>query len=285
MHTEFTSLSAAVLLSLCIAGSAFAADERRASAHATVSDIHIVLIDLDLNDGIAPALVYRDVPEHWSAEATGLVSHKVGESYLWLDSIYSATAWGAGQHSKELLGPADIAAGRVFGQTGSTGTSLEALLLSADAQADNIVGDTHETAAFTSIYPHYFYLSPNTELSISFDLTVGASIEGGQRYDRARSSASFSINNQWFSANHDARMASGQPWDGQAGTFQHTARLVSGARELQVEIGMGAYAETVLTEAYAVAPVPEPHSWAMMLGGLGLIGAMARRRKLASRTA
>jgi len=31
----------------------------------------------------------------------------------------------------------------------------------------------------------------------------------------------------------------------------------------------------------ALAPVPEPETYAMMLGGLGLLGFMARRRKAA----
>ena len=33
------------------------------------------------------------------------------------------------------------------------------------------------------------------------------------------------------------------------------------------------------TTLYALAPVPEPESWAMMLAGLGLLGQVARRRR------
>jgi hypothetical protein len=35
------------------------------------------------------------------------------------------------------------------------------------------------------------------------------------------------------------------------------------------------------TPVYLVAPIPEPETYAMMLAGLGLIGFIARRRKIA----
>jgi hypothetical protein len=35
-----------------------------------------------------------------------------------------------------------------------------------------------------------------------------------------------------------------------------------------------------LSYIYEAAPVPEPESYAMFLAGLGLIGAMARRRRM-----
>ena len=38
-----------------------------------------------------------------------------------------------------------------------------------------------------------------------------------------------------------------------------------------------------LTAGPAVAPIPEPHEWAMMLAGLGVVGWVARRRNAASR--
>jgi hypothetical protein len=36
---------------------------------------------------------------------------------------------------------------------------------------------------------------------------------------------------------------------------------------------------SLLSENIPLAPVPEPKTYAMMLGGLALLGAMARRRK------
>lgn len=42
---------------------------------------------------------------------------------------------------------------------------------------------------------------------------------------------------------------------------------------------------TILAGSDIVAPVPEPATWAMMLGGLGLAGLVARRRKRSVATA
>lgn len=43
----------------------------------------------------------------------------------------------------------------------------------------------------------------------------------------------------------------------------------------------GATATGMSTALYTLAPVPEPETWAMLLGGLGLLGLRARRRKTA----
>jgi hypothetical protein len=43
--------------------------------------------------------------------------------------------------------------------------------------------------------------------------------------------------------------------------------------------GGSPFATTKLAQATLAAPVPEPETYAMLLAGLGVVGAVARRRK------
>ncbi len=45
--------------------------------------------------------------------------------------------------------------------------------------------------------------------------------------------------------------------------------------------GLGAKAGVLMSENFTLSPIPEPGEWALMLSGLGLIGAMIRRRTAA----
>ncbi|WP_229262760.1 choice-of-anchor E domain-containing protein [Duganella radicis] len=72
-----------------------------------------------------------------------------------------------------------------------------------------------------------------------------------------------------------------------AGTFYHA--LLTGTSSAEAwGSGNATYDPVLLMDGYAkvtytydVAPVPEPETYAMMLAGLGLVGAIARRRKSA----
>jgi hypothetical protein len=63
----------------------------------------------------------------------------------------------------------------------------------------------------------------------------------------------------------------------------NSANLVDGAYSLAVS-GIAGAAGSKYTVELNAAPVPEPHEWAMMLAGLGIVGWAARRRQVPSAT-
>ena len=61
------------------------------------------------------------------------------------------------------------------------------------------------------------------------------------------------------------------------GSYRDTASVVNNIVQMQYE------ARTTSAGQWTVTAVPEPETYAMLLAGLGLIGAVARRRKLVAR--
>ena len=57
-------------------------------------------------------------------------------------------------------------------------------------------------------------------------------------------------------------------------------RIDLGDAELQPEQMAFAFSESPITSVPITTPVPEPETYVLMLAGLGLLGFVARRRKL-----
>lgn len=79
----------------------------------------------------------------------------------------------------------------------------------------------------------------------------------------------------------------GRTWDlTQAGNFSFASVEYSGHGPLQLTISGTKLNASPLKASYngsvSVSPVPEPETYAMLLAGLGVMGAIARRRKQAA---
>lgn len=290
MNLSKRFLRTVALLPLVASTTAAAASPQYTTARASVSNVRIALIDLDPNDGITPYLVYRESEYSGEVESATFVKHEARGLPSHEMHDYSTTPFGASSLSMELNSPADLPAGSVAGHAALSGTSLDTIQVRASGSIDSTYDQQRNMFVYSTVSPKDFYLSPNTALSITVDLSVQSVIEGGFGNDElslddwVSSEAAFVFSNQWetrsFELRHTIFSNNGFPEQGKAETRTFTGQISNGAREALLTLGA-----TSSVSAYfnaGPAPVPEPHSWAMMLGGLGLIGAMARRR---SRTA
>jgi len=120
--------------------------------------------------------------------------------------------------------------------------------------------------ASTALTSLGFLMSPNTSVTFFFhtDLDMAAGDAG-----LAAAAAKVTFGNETYAATEiDAR--GGEHFNG----YLSASRDVYGADAVQGKLSVATY-----TESYtAAAPVPEPAAPAMLLGGLGLLAALGRRR-------
>lgn len=285
-------LRAAALLPLALLTTALSAAENHGSASASISNLRVQLVDLDLNDGISPYLSYREnTALPFDPESLAYIKYQPPGSGVGGPSSYSESAFGAESTALELNSPA----GRVSASATFSGTSLDNLKLGASSRLDDVSGLHNGLDTAAGFYPLYFYLSPNTSLSITFDMSVQSAMEGGflnaGQHNFALSMAEFSLrgseggpqNAQSFRMQHTAYPAGSTFPGGAPGTRTFTALINGAAVEQTVYLEARASAFVNLAgERYVPAPVPEPETWAMMLGGLGMLGAMSYRRRAAA---
>lgn len=265
--------SAALLVAaLAPALSVHAADTP--SAFASASNFRFTLVDLDLNDGIAASLEYIVPP---SGAEFSLAFAEVEHGHLptgveFEHREYQSAPWKAVSTTTALNdGAATLAASGAV-----SGSELSTLTIGVKASADN--PDSLTWAYGRAFAPLAFKLSPNTALSLSFDLSVGSTHPGVDAPGASESSIYASLwsgiatqpYNQAFSLTHSLG-ADRYGEIGKAGSQTFTAALTSGAeaQELSLMVHASAWAITA-------SPVPEPATYGMLLAGLALVGAAAR---------
>lgn len=279
-----TARHALLACSLAIAAAPALAD---ATSQITLGNVRVTLTDLDPNDGIAPwiALNYESLP-YLNGGAASFTPDYDMQAYAHLgkhdtsslsDSVH--TGWSSSSAS-------------VVGSTNLVGyTSLQ-----ANGQALSGVNGYGEYGAVASNYSSTsFMISANTAVSISVDASI--SVGTTQGYNSAQGRAE-------HASGHVLLYIDGMDDDGNSLASEQYQELFAGYQQaadgsflgeqyswngtltlsfnntMAHEALANIYGEIGIGGASVLAAVPEPTSSALTLGGLALLGAVLRRRRL-----
>lgn len=258
-----SALLAATLAPALFVNTAHAA----ATASASISIVEVVLTDLDVNDGITPSLQF--MPDSGFTKESASVSYRKRAP----GSPFVSNTVTEEDNFKPL--DAQMALGNVLsGSATKRGDTFETLGFASDLSAG--ASDIRSAAASTSSYIR-FLLSPNTKLSITFAFDVQAdSVPGESQSANAAAWLNLSLTeaprplplDQYLLLTYEEN-ALGEG-EGQPGPATYTANWSTGNYTPDLNLQM-------YTSA-GISPVPEPHTYSMLLAGLMLAGAAGIRR-------
>lgn len=293
MTLRFRHASVALAAMLAMTGAAHAAT----TASASLTNLSITLIDTDLSDGIEASITFNDPYGHgygtYVASSASVYVNGLSES----DSDYD---YGTFQNTFLSSNSASAAVTHASSQVATTESSV-VMSASADLVGDNLSVYGYEYAsANSSAYPFvYWYggtftLSANTLLVVRGNYSLAVNVDGvvdapTSYYDQASASFSFSgslsetnATSQSFTASRslNASNYTGYGWpasDSASGTL-YGALYNGSATSLNGNLYMSA---SVSAYDHSVTPVPEAQTTALALGGLGVFGLLAARRRKA----
>jgi hypothetical protein len=262
-----------------------------AVSSAAFGNLVITLTDLDPNDGVTPSLTF----EAFGRPYVGLATHSWGDEYV------------AHSYSHEASQPNGVLKGALNDQYASATASLTVAdtlagfsAISLDGHASSAAdGFGHYEAAATGANPFFngFTLSANTRMTISTTAsmatktTIGYNLEADQgefalaslllglhaygNDGKEYADSQFYEMASYFNVRDDGTtMGESSSWNGlmSIAYSNYSAFDSSGYIETGASIaGLSAMGDP--------APVPEPHSYAMMLAGLALVGAVRRQAR------
>jgi hypothetical protein len=238
----------------------------QSSAQVSVSDFSWALVDLDPNDGIDPYLNFL-APQASQSSSGAIVIEAGGVPVT--DVRQGGLAFA----------PVSLSAGTAFGSASSSlsGSPAGGLSLQSSASLTSNAGVSTLSNQLSSGYLG-FVLSPMTAVTFSsrVALTLGLDLPAPLTGGFTSASATLSVNADLGGANDPWLQTSSLST---AGGPQSTdsMMLLTFANALGSETNNELQFSSAIS-AQVAAPVPEPETWAMMLGGLALLAARARAR-------
>ncbi len=253
MHLHFNKRTLCALAALAAAWAP--AQANTSSASASIEQFQFRLVDLDLNDGIDASITFGTDIRSLDTEADG--------------------------QTQQLSASGSTSIVTAFGSAGGT-LSDSALLAHASMIHTLPYDDTQRGFRNAGNRVTEFILSPNTELILTAVGKVEQQFDGGFTRSGSRVHMRASLSGDegtWqpkqFSKNYELGYGSG------SATVNMYGSLISDAKARKGQFTLQAY--TYLFGP--VTPVPEPSTYAMLLAGTFVLGAVARRRKAAAAAA
>jgi hypothetical protein len=289
----------AALNALAAACLAVAAGPAFADAHgtATFGNVTVTLIDLDPNDGIAASISFLPNPTMYAGGAYIYGEAETGQTGgsdpgHQLGRYEKTGAWQTtnvkGSTKTDLASSSASVSGSASG-VGFSGLSLSGTALSS-------TDDHSRFYAYAGVPASYenkgFILSANTMVTFSVNATLGVNTTLGYTpgaLEGEAAAATLRLYAGAFGADPGAildgtheQSVSVHYFDGDLpgpASDSWSGVMSASFSNLSSQSGRGEFwADASISGRSVISAVPEPATYGMLLGGLGLIGAVARRR-------
>lgn len=272
------------------------------SATATFSDFSVTLFDLNPTDGVTPTITWSNPYGNYATYTQASTYDKNGYG------VNNGSSYHYGQLDAANTTTANLSHASATASTGASsvaGTPSGSLSASGSAFATQTSGGTSFSATAYDPYSSYvtFTLSANTvavfsakattqvATSVGYDslhntsesanASAGLSVSGANGVNGSQSASDSLYANASYTYTYQQ-----DPQTGKWG-YVYTPQSVTKSSTLSgsfVNLSSGAKTGSlsmwVSASGYsAIAAVPEPESYAMFLAGLGLVGAVVRRRR------
>ena len=267
-HHALAPLAAAILIACCSGASA-------STAEASLSGLHIQLIDLDATDGIAPSITFQ------SLQGGSFIAAESGTPANFLTDVHAGGAPFGSASSTSMQGLASAFAalsGDAYGTGAAASASASSSLFGAYGASTVQLGDGGIYSAFT--------LSPETRLVISGN----ASASVMSTIDDAHADTWASVFLKLTDFTGVDHQSYGAAEAEQFSTFGATPFTTTDARHIEVSFDNfatsaadGIFFGSVDAAASDLAPssVPEPAGATLALAGLAVLGLRGRKRHAA----
>jgi hypothetical protein len=267
-----------------------------ASSSATLGNVSITLIDLDTADGIAPSISFLPGPQGYAGPLISGAAHSFSPGEEFNNFERAGTRAGASLSDGAHTALASSAASVTGAGTG-TGIGIGFGAMSANGAALSATDGYGRYESFATVPAAVtgqgFVLSANT--MVRFSITGNAQAAYTLGYHAQSAEGEYASGLLTLLVSGAAADGSGDLIDAQRESavvrsmIGHSAPgpdsaswsglLTASYSNLAAHSSLGNFYAEASAAGFSVSAVPEPETAAMLLAGLGLVGAVARRRR------